>query len=82
MSNPGSPGAALVVLLANLFLGVPAAAPAGAGDEAAAFARARRQMIERDLSGRGIKDERVLAAMNAIPRQLFVPEPSQTVGAE
>ena len=34
-------------------------------------------MVERDLSGRGIKDERVLAAMNAIPRHLFVPEPSR-----
>ena len=76
-SNPGFPGAALAVLLANLLLGVPPEAPAGAGDDAAVFARARRQMVERDLSGRGIKDERVLAAMNAIPRHLFVPEPSR-----
>lgn len=31
-------------------------------------------MIERDLRGRGIKDRRVLAAMDAVPRHLFVPE--------
>jgi protein-L-isoaspartate(D-aspartate) O-methyltransferase len=31
-------------------------------------------MVERDLRGRGIKDERVLAAMNTVPRHLFVPE--------
>jgi protein-L-isoaspartate(D-aspartate) O-methyltransferase len=30
-------------------------------------------MVDRDLRRRGIKDERVLAAMGAIPRHLFVP---------
>lgn len=39
------------------------------------FARARAQMIARDLRGRGIKDSRVLAAMDAVPRHLFVPDP-------
>jgi protein-L-isoaspartate(D-aspartate) O-methyltransferase len=38
------------------------------------FARRRQAMVARDLRGRGIKDERVLAAMGAIPRHLFVPE--------
>jgi protein-L-isoaspartate(D-aspartate) O-methyltransferase len=38
------------------------------------FAAARRMMIERDLRGRGIKDARALAAMEAVPRHLFVPE--------
>src|SRR5262245_66409242 len=38
------------------------------------LARRRSIMIDRDLRGRGIKDEDVLAAMGAIPRQLFVPE--------
>ena len=31
-------------------------------------------MIERDLRGRGIKDSRVLAAMDFVPRHRFVPE--------
>jgi protein-L-isoaspartate(D-aspartate) O-methyltransferase len=31
-------------------------------------------MVERQLHHRGIHDERVLEAMNAVPRELFVPE--------
>jgi len=38
------------------------------------FISARRVMIERDLRGRGIKDQKLLAAMAALPRHLFVPE--------
>jgi protein-L-isoaspartate(D-aspartate) O-methyltransferase len=30
-------------------------------------------MVERQLRGRGISDERVLAAMSEVPRELFVP---------
>ncbi|HEX2227853.1 MAG TPA: protein-L-isoaspartate(D-aspartate) O-methyltransferase [Candidatus Binatia bacterium] len=37
-------------------------------------AAARRAMVDRDLRGRGIKDPRVLAAMQSVPRHLFVPE--------
>jgi len=35
---------------------------------------ARRSWIDRQLRARGIVDERVLAAMAAVPRELFVPE--------
>lgn len=38
------------------------------------FDAARRVMIDRDLRGRGIKDARVLAAMESVPRHRFVPE--------
>jgi protein-L-isoaspartate(D-aspartate) O-methyltransferase len=31
-------------------------------------------MVERQLRGRGIEDERVLAAMGEVPRELFLPE--------
>lgn len=34
---------------------------------------ARRRMVERDLAQRGIVDRRVLAAMNTVPREEFVP---------
>ena len=34
-------------------------------------------MVERQLQRRGISDERVLAAMATIPRELFVPEDQQ-----
>jgi protein-L-isoaspartate(D-aspartate) O-methyltransferase len=35
---------------------------------------ARTRMVERQLRRRGIHDERVLAAMAEVPRELFVPE--------
>jgi len=38
------------------------------------YAEARAQMVEEDLRGRGIGDERVLAAMGTVPRERFVPE--------
>jgi protein-L-isoaspartate(D-aspartate) O-methyltransferase len=31
-------------------------------------------MVERQLRGRDVRDERVLAAMGSVPRELFVPE--------
>src|ERR671928_1131089 len=34
----------------------------------------RRSMVERQLRGRDIEDERVLDAMARVPRELFVPE--------
>lgn len=37
------------------------------------FAEQRARMVERQLRGRGIRDERVLAAMGEVPRELFVP---------
>ena len=38
------------------------------------FAEQRAGMVERQLRRRGISDERVLAAMAAVPREHFVPE--------
>jgi protein-L-isoaspartate(D-aspartate) O-methyltransferase len=67
-----------------LYLLIFFAAPAQAGiadsprqDQTDSFAAARRVMIERDLRGRGIKDARVLGAMEVVPRHLFVPENSR-----
>ncbi|MGI8784957.1 MAG: protein-L-isoaspartate(D-aspartate) O-methyltransferase [Acidobacteriota bacterium] len=37
------------------------------------FVTQRRQMVERQLRARGIHDERVLEAMQTVPRELFVP---------
>src|ERR687894_2692803 len=34
----------------------------------------RRRMVERQLRRRGIHDERVLAAMEEVPRERFLPE--------
>lgn len=38
------------------------------------FELARARMVERQLRARGIGDERVLAAMGAVPRELFVDD--------
>ncbi|MBI3803257.1 MAG: protein-L-isoaspartate(D-aspartate) O-methyltransferase [Nitrospirae bacterium] len=38
------------------------------------YETARRRMVEDQLVARGIKDERVLAAMRKVPRHLFVEE--------
>jgi protein-L-isoaspartate(D-aspartate) O-methyltransferase len=69
----------LVASAIFLFLQVSPAILAGQQDSLQSepqdlFAKARHRMIERDLRGRGIKDRRVLSAMDAVPRHLFVPE--------
>src|SRR3954468_22151966 len=38
------------------------------------FAENRRRMVDRDIAGRGITDARVLAAMDKVPREVFVPD--------
>jgi protein-L-isoaspartate(D-aspartate) O-methyltransferase len=38
-------------------------------------AELRREMVERQLRSRDVSDERVLRAMERVPRELFVPEP-------
>ena len=47
----------------------PAAAPATPAD----WELQRREMVERQLRKRGIRDERVLAAMVSVPRHEFIP---------
>src|SRR5262245_51996874 len=46
--------------------------PAGYAD--ATFERERARMVDDQIAGRGIADERVLAAMRKVPRHLFVDE--------
>ena len=41
--------------------------------EKEAFERARQEMVRLQIQARGISDERVLAAMRAVPRHRFVP---------
>ncbi len=43
------------------------------------FAAERRAMVEQQLRARGIRDARVLEAMGAVPRHLFVPPESISV---
>jgi protein-L-isoaspartate(D-aspartate) O-methyltransferase len=46
--------------------------PSGGSDAQDAYALARRRMVEEQLIGRGIRDQRVLEAMAAVPRDRFV----------
>src|ERR671914_240956 len=43
-------------------------------DDSATTSTERSRMVERQLRRRGIEDERVLAAMDEVPRELFLPE--------
>ena len=43
--------------------------------ETSVYAARRQRMVDSQLRGRGIKDERVLAAMFEVPRHEFAPEP-------
>lgn len=44
--------------------------------------RQRKAMVERQLAGRGIKDQRVLQAMGEVPREVFVPDRLQEFAYE
>jgi protein-L-isoaspartate(D-aspartate) O-methyltransferase len=61
----------LIVASSSLML---RAQDSAAGEPETIFSEARRTMIERDISRRGIKDQRVLRVMATLPRHLFVPE--------
>jgi len=67
----------IVVAFLGSLLGAGCPAPDGGADPTA---RARERMVERDIAGRGVKDERVLAVMREVPRHLFVP-PDQAAQA-
>jgi protein-L-isoaspartate(D-aspartate) O-methyltransferase len=58
------------------FLILAAITATGCGQQvpsAADFAAQRQRMVEQQLKPRGIKDERLLAAMARVPREEFVP---------
>lgn len=46
-------------------------------DEQDEFAKARGEMVERQIRARGIRNKAVLDAMRKVPRHRFVPEPQQ-----
>ena len=45
-----------------------------ASEEADPYVGARERMVNRQIARRGVKDEKVLAAMRKVPRHKFVPE--------
>ncbi|MEX2559600.1 MAG: protein-L-isoaspartate(D-aspartate) O-methyltransferase [Pirellulales bacterium] len=75
-------GAAAVLLAMAACAGwLPATAGAQSGAQSGeSWAADRRRMVDDDVAAAGIKDPRVLAAMLATPRHLFVP-PDQRANA-
>ena len=59
-------------MLAVMVASYLAVALSCAAEDEVAFARARQQMVERQLKGRDITDSRVLWAMGKVPRHRFV----------
>jgi protein-L-isoaspartate(D-aspartate) O-methyltransferase len=53
---------------------LPNASPLAVAGEPDPYLDARLDMVREQIEGRGITDERVLAAMRSVPRHLFVPE--------
>lgn len=62
------------LILPSLFFFDASQVPSQRQENKDRFHPARREMVDRDLRGRGIKDTRVLGVMGSIPRHLFVPE--------
>jgi protein-L-isoaspartate(D-aspartate) O-methyltransferase len=63
-----------LLALAGLVLGIAGGPPArDAEEEDGRYRRARAAMVERQIAARGIRDRRVLDAMQRVPRHLFVP---------
>ena len=67
------------------WLVIAALAPAACGQQPSVplnLAAQRQQMIQQHLVARGIKDERILAAMKKVPREEFVPADSRAATYE
>jgi len=45
-----------------------------ASEELNCYAALRAEMVERNIAGRGVRDELVLEAMRRVPRELFLPK--------
>ena len=70
-SGQAWPRPALVPLFLTLTLGVAVAQAPAAADQ---YRSRRLSMVRDQIEARGVKNPEVLAAMRAIPRELFVPE--------
>jgi protein-L-isoaspartate(D-aspartate) O-methyltransferase len=46
----------------------------GHSSDVNSFAALRNEMVDRDIAGRGVRDELVLGAVHKVPRELFLPE--------
>jgi protein-L-isoaspartate(D-aspartate) O-methyltransferase len=63
------------ILLATLFISTVLPVTEIFGVEEDRFASLRHEMVDGQIRARGVKDPRVLTAMEKVPRHLFVPAP-------
>jgi protein-L-isoaspartate(D-aspartate) O-methyltransferase len=77
-------GANAMVALAVLAAGTASQLSTAPAEEglAAPEQAARNEMVERQIAARGIRDQRVLAAMRTVPRHEFVPEELRAIAYE
>jgi protein-L-isoaspartate(D-aspartate) O-methyltransferase len=54
-------------------------APSESPDKTDELTQERDRMVRKTIESRGVKDERVLAALRKVPRHRFVPEPSTSL---
>lgn len=64
----------LAVLVLLLMISCQTPTPLPSPSPVDLFIEKRRNMVEMQIKARGVKDERVLAAMEKVPRHLFVPQ--------
>jgi protein-L-isoaspartate(D-aspartate) O-methyltransferase len=64
----------LVLAAGILIAGTPAVAGTPRDPAVDKFAGMRQRMVDEQIERRGVRDPRVLAAMRAVPRHLFVPD--------
>ena len=67
----------VTVFVAAVLFSVLSPVRADAWDEPKEMRKGRRQMVDRQIAGRGIRDAAVLKSMRSVPRHLFVPETLQ-----
>jgi protein-L-isoaspartate(D-aspartate) O-methyltransferase len=65
--------------LLALFVFCTLVSSAGCSSGEQAYAEMRDRMVDRQIAGRGIEDERVIAAMRIVPRHRFVPAKMRTL---
>jgi len=62
-----------IAILVFLLAAISAGSASAAEPDEVAFTAMRERMVKYQIARRGVEDRRVLRAMNAVPRHLFVP---------
>jgi len=61
-------------IMLTLFIGLLFGGKGNSAERPEDFSLMRHDMVNRQIISRGVRDERVIAAMDKVPRHLFIPE--------